>query len=323
MTNARLELTMRYVPFHAATALALTLSLSAFAGRVERTSYSSTILGKSVEYIVVLPNAYTAQVAAGKRFPVLYLLHCAGCRAWDWTSPEYGAQVDVLVDSVHYIVVAPDDGNVLSWWLDSPVKQKSGYHNFLVREFKPRIDSLYATLPDRGNTGIAGHSMGGFGAMHNLIESPEVFSAAYSIKGAVDLLPYPNNWGLDAVLGSQSTQMANWLKADVVSNACRLAGKNVAVRFYSGPNDWFGDGNRRLDSALNSCSVPHSQVINSEVHFQVPYGSMRSVMMFFDSVFTGKPAATIRPPAGKGPANQGIRKKMPGKSGSMTCGDSG
>lgn len=35
------------------------------------------------------------------------------------------------------------------------------YMNWLVREFKPYIDSHYATLPDRANTAIGGSSMGG------------------------------------------------------------------------------------------------------------------------------------------------------------------
>jgi S-formylglutathione hydrolase FrmB len=266
----------------------LLLCIVVSAGRVERASLQSSVLGKSIKYIVVLPNTYDQQRAAGTRFPVLYLLHCAGGRAWDWTSRDYGPQVDVLVDSVHYIIAAPDDGNELSWWLDSPVKRKSNYHTFLVTEFKHLIDSLYATLPDRGNTGIAGHSMGGFGALHNLIESPDIFSAAYSIKGAVDLMPYQGKWGLDDVLGKQQSHRENWLKADVVTNICKLTEKKVAVQFYSGPNDWFNGGNRRLDSALTSCRLAHGYAINDQAHRLVPFASMKAVMKFFDSTFTGK-----------------------------------
>jgi S-formylglutathione hydrolase FrmB len=281
--------------FQRLCAIILLMWLTVAAGRVERVSFRSNVLAKTIKYIVVLPSTYDKQRAAGARFPVLYLLHCAGGRAWDWTSRDYGAQVDVLVDSVHYIVAAPDDGNVLSWWLDSPMKRKSNYHTFLVTEFKHRIDSLYATLPGRDNTGVAGHSMGGFGALHNLIESPDIFSAAYSIKGAVDLMPYAGKWGLDAVLGEQPAHEANWLRADVVTNACVLTGKKVAVRFYSGPNDWFSNGNRRLDSALTFCGLPHGYAINDQAHFQVPFESMKAVMKFFDSTFTGKRESGAKP----------------------------
>jgi S-formylglutathione hydrolase FrmB len=274
--------------FKCACGIICLLCLAVAAGRVERLSFKSAVLGKTIKYVVVLPNTYDRQRSTGARFPVLYLLHGAGGRAWDWTSRDYGAQVDAFIDSVHYIIAAPDDGNELSWWLDSPVKKKSNYHTFLVSEFKHLIDSLYATLPDRNNTGVAGHSMGGYGALHNLIESPDVFSAAYSIKGAVDLLTCPGKFGLNDVLGKLETHRENWVNMDIVTNICKLTGKNVAIRFYSGPNDWFNTANRRLDSALTSCAIPHGYVLNDQAHRQVPFESMKAVMLFFDSTFTRK-----------------------------------
>jgi enterochelin esterase-like enzyme len=52
------------------------------------------------------------------------------------------------------------------------------YLRFLVSELKPFVDSAYATLTDRGNTFIAGSSMGGLISMYAICEYPDVFGGA-------------------------------------------------------------------------------------------------------------------------------------------------
>ncbi|MBD3320027.1 MAG: hypothetical protein GF350_02925 [Chitinivibrionales bacterium] len=259
-----------------------------FAARIDKETFASRVLHRKTSYIVLMPEHSTSQ----KRYPVVYLLHCAGCHAGLYLDKDYGAQPQKLIDSVDFIIAIPDDGSgrgnfPQSWWLDSPVKKHMDLSRFLVEEFKPRIDSLYPTLPGRKNTGIAGHSMGGFGALHNMIEHPGVFGAAYSIKGAVDIMPFPDNWSLPEILGRQSANRENWTQVNVLENACRLKGRDISLRFYSGPNDWFADANRRLHHTLDSCSVPHTYYETGEEHTGFPFSRMRQVMFYFDSVFAG------------------------------------
>lgn len=271
----------------------LLCALRAGAGTTEQGTLNSALVGTEVEYRVFLPSDYYQEAGTGKRYPVVYLLHCAGCRAWDWADDYYGPVVDKLIDSVDFIAVAPDDGNTLRWWLDSPVQSSSQWSTLLVDELKPRIDSLYNTCPGHANTGVAGHSMGGFGALHNLIEHPRTFSAAFSMKGAVDLMPYAGNWGLSEVLGEQSTHPGNWRAVNVVDHACELAGKDVSIAFYSGLNDWFYEDNRKLHRILDSCGITHQWIQNDEPHFRIPSGSMQTVLSFFDSVFVSCPPSSV------------------------------
>jgi enterochelin esterase-like enzyme len=56
------------------------------------------------------------------------------------------------------------------------------YLKFLVTELKPYIDQHFATLKDRGNTVIAGSSMGGLISMYAICEYPEVFGGAACIS---------------------------------------------------------------------------------------------------------------------------------------------
>ena len=50
--------------------------------------------------------------------------------------------------------------------------------NWIVREFKPQIDSQFRTLPDREHTMIAGSSMGGLITLYAALQYSETFSRA-------------------------------------------------------------------------------------------------------------------------------------------------
>lgn len=52
------------------------------------------------------------------------------------------------------------------------------YLKFIVTELKPFIDKTYSTVPDAGNTFIAGSSMGGLISLYAICEYPTVFGGA-------------------------------------------------------------------------------------------------------------------------------------------------
>ncbi len=59
------------------------------------------------------------------------------------------------------------------------------YMEWLVNEFKPYIDSNYKTLPNRENTAIAGHSMGGLMSLYAFLKYNRVFSKAAAISPSI------------------------------------------------------------------------------------------------------------------------------------------
>jgi enterochelin esterase-like enzyme len=284
--------------------IALLVQVSAlYAGQGVPSSYYSPLLGMTVSYVVILPHSYAQDVAQGNRFPVLYLLHCAGCNQLTWLQPGNG-KMDTLIDSVHFIAVAPSDNNRLGWWLDSPKIPNYAHSRFLVEELKPRIDSLYATLPGRLSTGVAGWSMGGFGALHNIIQHPDVYGSAFSIKGGVDpTLPLNPAWGGSSFglyndLGNAPEDSVNWNAVNILLNIHRLKTDSVHLGAYGGRNDaWFAIENRRLDTIMTGLFMPHLFFETDEDHYNIPDSSMLRVLRFFDSVFVRSPAA-VRPHAG-------------------------
>ncbi len=262
------------------------LAFIAVSGDIRIDTLVSIHADATLPVFVHLPDRYESD-AESTRWPVIYLLHCAGCRGDSWHGGTYSSNVTPYADSLDAVIVAVDDGNRLGWWLDSPEIENSDMSRFLVEEVKPHIDATYRTIDGPGATGVAGHSMGGYGALHNLIEHPEVFGAAFSIKGLVNLYGWIGtyNWRLDELLGNYEIHAGNWQAADIVRNAYRLKGREQHVAFYSGQNDWFGVGNRMLHDTLKSMGVPHyDKTYDKEAHYDVPPERLSEVMWYFDSV---------------------------------------
>ena len=63
------------------------------------------------------------------------------------------------------------------------------YMNWMIRELKPYIDENYRTLPDRGNTVIAGSSMGGLMALYGACVYNHVFQRAACLSPSLWVSP--------------------------------------------------------------------------------------------------------------------------------------
>jgi S-formylglutathione hydrolase FrmB len=59
------------------------------------------------------------------------------------------------------------------------------YDEYLARDLVARVDSAYRTRADRGHRGVAGLSMGGYGAVTLALRYPDVFAAAASHSGVL------------------------------------------------------------------------------------------------------------------------------------------
>ncbi|MGD9201492.1 MAG: alpha/beta hydrolase-fold protein [Chitinispirillia bacterium] len=246
--------------------------------------YYSNILRRNVEYSVVIPSNYKEKKAAGHRYPVLYLLHCAGC---DNRSFIENYHLTESIDNFDILVVMPYDGTGGGWWLDSPIDTLSRLSTWLTGEFKNHIDSAFSTYTNRSNTGIAGHSMGGFGALYNLAMHPDIFGAAFSAKGLFDIIGHRGKYMAGNVLGQFNEYRQNYHNVDLLENVKWFVNINAPIKFYSGPNDWFQEENQRFDSLLTMNNVPHTYFENSEEdHYPMSRESMNDMLEWFDSLFT-------------------------------------
>ena len=153
---------------------------------------------------IYLPPSY--ETSANKRYPVLYLLHGIGdtdetwTRAWTEKNDGYTTIQDVLNKGIaagrfgEMIVVMPDQKTNWfgSFYVNSTVT--GNWDDFTSKELVSYIDGKYRTIARRENRGIAGHSMGGYGAITLAMKRPEIFSVAYGINPAI------MDWGGDLTI---------------------------------------------------------------------------------------------------------------------------
>ena len=178
---------------------------------------SETVHGKSLEKTVTnenpdrnvsvyLPPGY--EKSNEKRYPVIYLLHGIGdtnqtwLRAWSKKNDGYGTIPDIMDKGIsdgkfgEMIVVMPDEKT--NWFGSFYVNSTAtgNWEDFTSKELVEFIDKKYRTLANAENRGIAGHSMGGFGAITLAMKHPDIFSAAYGMNPAI------MDWGGDLTIAS-------------------------------------------------------------------------------------------------------------------------
>ena len=148
-------------------------------------SIASPSLDRPIPYSIYLPEAISE---AGRRFPVLYLLHGVGDDETAWlVHGDIAKTLDRKISNGELqpmIVVMPMAGN--SWYVNDA--RRSGYGNMteaLTNDLIKGIDSLYPTAPCSAARAVGGLSMGGFGAILFALTKPRYFSAAISLSGSL------------------------------------------------------------------------------------------------------------------------------------------
>jgi S-formylglutathione hydrolase FrmB len=137
---------------------------------------------------VYLPPGYESSTT--RRYPTLYLLHGYSAKSSAWIAGGYqGFNLQSSMDELikegkvrEMIVVAANGFNAYggSFYTNSPVT--GNWEDVIVRDLLSYVDTNYRTLPRAESRGIAGHSMGGYGAIMLAMKHPELFSAVYALS---------------------------------------------------------------------------------------------------------------------------------------------
>ncbi|HEX8285270.1 MAG TPA: alpha/beta hydrolase family protein [Pyrinomonadaceae bacterium] len=166
--------------------------------RVETVRMRSALLGREVSYRVVLPPGYGLVTSRAKRYPVLYLLHGWGGDYESWLTHT---SVAGYASAHQLIVVTPEGGK--GWYTDAPGGEP--YESHLLRELLPDVDLRFRTNPNRRGRGVAGYSMGGYGALKLGFKHPELFGFAGSTSGALDAASRADEESLVRVFGEPNS----------------------------------------------------------------------------------------------------------------------
>ena len=254
--------------------------LSAFASQIDTLNVKSRSMNKSIANLVILPDSYTEQKQG---YPVLYLLHGAGGDHTDWVT-KVGA-IKGYADTYNMIIVCPD-GSKTSWYFDSPVDPSMRYETYVSEELVQAVDKKYNTLAYRKSRAITGLSMGGHGAFYLAFKNQEVWGAAGSMSGGLDIRPFPENWDLSLRLGDYAVNRDNWEDNTVINMVYLLKKDNLKLIFDCGVNDFFYDANNRMHQKLMERNIPHDYIERPGSHnWDYWANAVQYQLLFFDNFF--------------------------------------
>jgi enterochelin esterase-like enzyme len=150
--------------------------------KVHGNSLEGNLEGDAVDrdVIVFLPPGYAKDKK--RRYPVVYALHGYSIGADQWTHEIHVPQTiegAFAQGANEMIVVLPDSKTVYNGSMYSSSATTGDFEKFISHDLVAYIDAHYRTLADRKSRGLAGHSMGGYGASRIGMKHPDVFGALY------------------------------------------------------------------------------------------------------------------------------------------------
>jgi S-formylglutathione hydrolase FrmB len=251
--------------------LVLSFTINNFAQGIVKESQviKSAILNKDVHYSIYLPSDYHS---SDRAYPVTYLLHGYGDADDGWI--QYG-EINRLADEgiktgkmPPMIIVTPD--GFTSFYINA-ANGTLNYEDFFIKELIPHIEKTYKVKAERKYRGIAGLSMGGYGALIYALKHPDLFVATAPLSAVVwtdnDIVGLDDNMYNNLLSNSMGKNLKGkdrltptWLANSPMSIIEKKTTEELsAVKYWidCGDDDFLTIGNAQLHIALTKKKVPH------------------------------------------------------------------
>ncbi|WP_346713446.1 alpha/beta hydrolase family protein [Mediterranea massiliensis] len=251
------------------------------AAQVDTVMVESRAMNKGVKVVYVVPDKVLGGQA--QACPVIYLLHGYGGEAKSWITIK--PELPRIADEKGIIFVCPDGKN--SWYWDSPLNPAYRYETFVSSELIEYTDRHYQTVASRQGRAITGLSMGGHGALWNAFRHKDVFGAAGSTSGGVDIRPFPQNWEMSRQLGEFAANKKRWDEHTVINQIDKIQNGDLAIIFDCGESDFFLEVNKDLHKRLLGRGIDHDFITRPGVH-NLSYwnNSIDYQILFFEKFFS-------------------------------------
>jgi enterochelin esterase-like enzyme len=236
-------------------------------GTTHVVTFRSASIGATNRYLVYLPPGYAAEARAGRRFPVLYLLHGVPGQMNAFTNiGAINVEANILIARHRIppmIMIMPAGQQGLhgdTEWANTGAGRWMDFTVDLVHD----VDHRFATLRDRQHRAIAGDSEGAYAAINIALHHLGLFSGAQSWSGYFTqypvgpfagatpaelrdnspsrylsvVAPQVRHLGLRAWLFQGRTDLHNPNAIRTFSAALHAAGADVHYGFFAGGHDW-------------------------------------------------------------------------------------
>jgi enterochelin esterase-like enzyme len=206
------------------------------------------------EVSIYLPDGYASDTA--RRYPVLYLLHGSPLTDQYWTgrtSDLHGLPAAHISEAMDrgiasgavkpMIIVMPNAFSKHGGSMYSGLAPAAAWIDFVTQDLTGYIDAHYRTIADRASRGLAGHSMGAYGAVKIGTMHPEVFSNLYIMSVCCMInIPGANISGLRPLVRQQSANLKQY----------------GAIAIDVGTQDGLLGNNQELDREFTDAGIPHT-----------------------------------------------------------------
>lgn len=258
--------------------------------KVDTLNVFSEAMQKSMKIAVTTPSSYTQD---GEKLPVLYLLHGGSGAFDDWhRQVTKKGLVNELSDHYNLIIVTPGVGPS-SYYFDSPLLDSVQYETYITQEVIPFVDRNFNTLAKRESRVISGLSMGGHGAITMSAKHPELFIAAGSMSGVmnIDTRMWEVGEGLKNMRKTGQQQMLGKIQYDAPFSSYTAVGlvdkmkeNGTALIIDCGVDDFLISTNRQLHTLLLENETPHEYIERPGAHTWSYWTEALPVhLLFFDS----------------------------------------
>ncbi|EOZ95379.1 putative esterase [Indibacter alkaliphilus LW1] len=260
--------------------------------QVDTIEVYSKAMDKNLKAAIVKPEKYSEDADA---FRSVYVLHGGSGSFSDWhdkvTEPGL---LQKLADQYNILIVTPGVGPS-SYYYDSPLLDTVRYETYFTKELIPFIDENYNTMNKREGRAITGLSMGGHGAMMIAAKHPELFIAAGSMSGVMNI-DY-RMWKVDESFKNRIKEGQKLALGDINYDApfteytaVGLVGKmkenGTALLIDCGVDDFLIATNRQIHQLLLDLNVDHEYTERPGAHtWQYWTEALPFHMLFIDQVF--------------------------------------
>ncbi|TDQ18447.1 S-formylglutathione hydrolase FrmB [Algoriphagus boseongensis] len=248
--------------------------LSIGQAKVDSIEVYSPTMKKNLRAAVTLPSSYSN---SDKKFAVIYLLHGGSGSFSDWHQKvTQKGLVNQLAEQYDLIIVTPSVGPA-SYYYDSPKMDSVKYETYFINELIPHIDRNYRTLAQKESRAITGLSMGGHGSLMLSAKHPELFSAAGSMSGVMNIdtrmWEVPEDFRKLRADG-QKEMLGENLNYDgpafnpftVVGLVNQMKANGLALIIDCGVDDFLIDTNRQMHQLLLENGTPHEYTERPGAH---------------------------------------------------------
>lgn len=234
----------------------------------------SKAMQKNLKATVTTPSSYQN---GSEKYPVLYLLHGGSGAFSDWhkkvTEPRLVAR---MAEEYNLIIVTPGVGPA-SYYYDSPMMDSVRYETYMINELIPHIDKTFRTLAKKESRAITGLSMGGHGAITLSAKHPDLFIAAGSMSGVMNI--DTRLWKVDdnfrnIRIQRQQDMLGKNLNYEgpefntytAVGFVNQMKSNGLALIIDCGVDDFLIETNRQIHQLLLENGTPHEYIERPGAH---------------------------------------------------------